>query len=171
MDRKVERSGRDKVLRGLANRLRSSTYQRTKPTFFVRPTTFAVEFIHVHKFSFTAGFRVHAGLRVLADPFVAVALNGPNSDPYRSPNSPNGQRYHLSYGNDAHSIERCADAMAAWCCDVAEPWFVRWRDLDALLSHADSPLDATAKSNLRYLLAGSPASALVAQSRALLGLR
>jgi len=47
MDRKVERSGRDKVLRGLANRLRSSTYERTKPTFFVRPTTLAIEFIHV----------------------------------------------------------------------------------------------------------------------------
>jgi len=170
MDQQVERSGRDKVLRGLATRLRSCKLERTKSTFFVRPATFAIEFVHLHKFSFTAGFRIHAGIRVLVDPFDAVALNGPDSDPYRSPNSPNGKRYHLSYARDGDSIGRCADNAAAWCLDVAEPWFERWRDLESLASHANSPLDPAAKHALKQALAGSIDPDLVARSRAMLGL-
>jgi hypothetical protein len=170
MDRQVERSGRDKVLRRLAVLLRSSKLERTKPTFFVRPTGLAIEFVHIHKFSFTAGFRVHAGIRVSVDPFDAVALNGPDSDPYRSPNSPNGKRYHLSYARDDDSIARCADDAAAWCLDVAESWFECWRDLESLASRANSPLDPAAKIALKGALAGSVNPGLEARSRAMLGL-
>ena len=170
MNPQRERSGRDKMLRRLANHLTDLGFTRTKSTFFVREAPLVIEFIHVHKFSFGPGFRIHTGLRVLADSFDAPALNGPDSDVYRFPDSPNGKRYELSYSNDDASIERCAEHAAAWCSDVAEPWFARWRSHDDLLDNVDSPLSDAAKVALSQSIAGVSSLDAAIRSRELFGL-
>ena len=170
MNPKDERSSRDKMLRRLANHLREVGFVRGKSTFFWREAPLVIEFIHVHKFSFGPGFRIHAGLRVIADSFQAAALNGPDSDVYRCPDSPNGKRYRLSYSKDDESIDRCAEHAAEWCSDVAEPWFARWRNLDDLVADAESPLSSTAKAALSQSIDGIPSPDAVSISRAIVGL-
>ena len=82
-EKKQESRDAQKVLRLLARKLETLGFRRTKSTFFTRPTKLGLEFVHVHKFSFAASFRVHFGLRVRTDDFPAAHLNGPTSDEIR----------------------------------------------------------------------------------------
>jgi hypothetical protein len=77
MDRRLESSNRDKVLRRVARQLRQAEFVRTKPTFFTWVGDHVIEFVHLHKFTKGPSFRVHLGIRVINDSFDACALNGP----------------------------------------------------------------------------------------------
>lgn len=139
MDRQLERSNKEKVLRRLAKQLESAGFRRTKPTFFTRTSLPIIEFIHLHKFTFDSSFRVHMGLRVVNDPFVAIALNGPDSDAQRA-------RYDLKYREDEESVDCCARNIADFVSAVAEPWFESWRDR-RLLASSCAHLPVSVKSN------------------------
>jgi hypothetical protein len=161
MDKQLERSNKERVLRRLAKQLEPAGFRRTKPTFFTRTSLPVIEFIHLHKFTFDSSFRVHMGLRVVNDPFVAIALNGPDSDAHRL-------RYDLRYHEDEESIDRCTQNIAAFMSVVARPWFESWRDRRLLACSSRSPLAAEARAALVRALAGVCEEQYVSKTRELL---
>ena len=170
MDKALEKAGHRKVLRRVASLVMQSGLCQGRPTFFVRRQEHVIEFVHLHKFSFDSGYRIHLGIRVLNDTFQAPSLNGPHSDEYRGPDSPNGSRYFLRYGPVPATIERCAEEICRWCAEVGEPWFKLFRDPIRLLEDAASPLNTTEKERLRLVLAGQADPGCVQESEKQLGL-
>jgi hypothetical protein len=171
MDKSVEREAHSKVLRRVAKLLAENGFARTKTTFFVMRRALTIEFVHIHKFSFDHGYRIHLGIRVLNDDFEAEALNGPDSDTYRHPkSSPNGSRYHLRFGWDDASISKCAAEIFRWCVDIGEPWFQRFRDPLTLINDGESPLRAEEKITFQLALDGRSDPLTVRKSEELLGI-
>ena len=168
MDKKMERSNKEKILRKLAKLLAPAGFSRSKPTFFTRVNMPIIEFIHLHKFTFDSSFRVHLGIRVINDPFVAVALNGPDSDSYRGSIGSASARYDFQYGEEEQSLDSCARCVAKFSIDIAEPWFDSCRDFGALISGPESPLDVEAQAALRNALEGAVEQRHVATTQELL---
>jgi hypothetical protein len=157
MDKRIESSNRDKVLRRVARGLRVAGLARTKTTFFTRCGEHVIEFVHLHKFTFAPSFRVHLGIRVLNDTFDARALNGPD------------EARGFEFGSTEESVSACADCVIAYVDSVAEPWFRSWRDLDRLLSAPDTPLRADTRQCLRDSLDSGADPVRARQSHDLLG--
>ena len=130
IDKKLERSNKERVFRRLAKVLEPTGFHLGKSRFFTRASLPVIEFVHLHKFSFAPSFRVHVGIRVVNDPFVAVALNGPNSDEIVSPT---GARYDFQYCEDDESVDRCVSKIAEFVSNVAEPWFGLFRNRTLLI--------------------------------------
>jgi hypothetical protein len=154
MEKRVERSNHGKVMRRVAGFVAPLGFRRAKSTFFVRRHDLVIEFIHLHKYSFTPAYRVHLGVRVLNDLFPACALNGPNSHPFTCCGSPNGSQYTLDFGPDQASVERCSAEIHRWCIEVGMPWFNQFHDPQVLLSDAASPLGENEKARLRLAMGG-----------------
>jgi len=163
MDKKSEQLATRKILRRLAKRLHVLGFSRCKSSFFIRPAPHLIEFVHVHKYTFDADFRVHLGLRVLGDPFEAVALNGPDSHAavYR-------KEYDFHFDESADSIERCAEKIFLFCLEVGQTWFENWRSLDRLVEQDHSPLAPEAKKALALAVKGQINNEDVARSQSLL---
>jgi hypothetical protein len=171
VDKATEKSCHRKVLRRAAPLLAQLGLERRRSTFFVRCKPLIIQFVHLHKYSFAPGYRLHLGIRVFNDCFTACALNGPDSHPYTCPSSTNGARYCLVFGADESSIRQCADEIYRWCFEVGEPWFLRFGEAAVLLTSPDSPLREAEKERLRLALEGGVEKACVELSRKLLGLR
>jgi hypothetical protein len=169
MDKALQRSHREKVLRRLAGLLGDLGYARTKPTFFTRPRGLVVEFVHLHKYTFAPDFRVHLGIRVTNDPREAIALNGPDSEPYVCKGAPGGRRFNFRFHDAAETVERCAAELAAYVATIGEGWFVLWRESSLLLERADSPLSVDAKASLQRAMELGPHLERIARTRRLLG--
>ena len=163
MDKKRERLAKDKILRRLSKLLEGLGFTRSKTTFFIRRSQHLIEFIHLHKYSCDADFRVHLGLRVLTDPFEAVALNGPDSH-----GAVCRKEYDFHFDESAESIERCAESLFRFCAEDGEVWFKSWRDIERLLKHSSSPLDTEAKNALACALEGHFSEEAIARSCSLL---
>jgi hypothetical protein len=169
MENAAEKSGHGKILRRVGWILEQLGFERSRQTFFVRRREHVIEFVHLHKFSFDSSYRIHLGLRVLNDTFQAPSLNGPHSDDYRGPNSPNGSRYSLRYGPEPATILRCVEEIFRWCLDVGEPWFERNRDPTRLIQDG-SPLNKSEQERLRLALDGQSDPAYVQATIKQLGL-
>ena len=169
MDKAIERSHKEKILRRLAGFLRELGYARTKPTYFTRPRGLVVEFIHLHKYTFAPAFRVHMGIRVTNDTFAAIALNGPDSQPYVCAGSPGGRRFNFYFYEAPETVERCATELADYVVTIAEPWFLTWQEHSLLLESSDSPLSSEAKACLRSAIDLEPRPERLEQTRQLLG--
>ena len=169
MDKLLERSNKNKILRQLGSLLQELGFRRTKPTFFTRPCGLVVEFVHLHKYTFAPDFRIHLGIRVANDTFEAVALNGPDSHAYVCKDSRNGRRFNFSFHDAADTVDRCAAEIVSFVRDVAEPWFLGWRDTERLLRDESSPLDADAKAHLRSANESGPNPEGIEKTRQLLG--
>jgi hypothetical protein len=146
MDKRLERSNKGKVLRRVAPLLAELGFRRTKPTFFTRLSSLVIEFVHVHKYSSGPEFRVHLGLSATNDTFEAAALNGPDSHPYVCEG-----RFELSFDESDEGVGRCAGEIARFVREVAEPWFIDWRDIGRLLNEDNSPLGTDEREYLRSL--------------------
>jgi hypothetical protein len=165
MDSKLERNNKEKVLRRVAKILGKSGFRRSKTTFFTRVALPVVEFVHLHKFTFGPLFRVHLGIRVVNDPFVAVALNGPQSS---SVIGPDGRKREFVYGESEEALDRCANDIGLFVVDAAEPWFAMHRDLHSLASSPESPLSDQAREALLRAKLGATEEQFLSQTRALL---
>ena len=77
MEKSVERSCHEKVLRVVVSRLVPLGFRRAKSTIYFRRQKWAIEFIHLHKYRSGPSYRIHLGIRVLNDVFPSPALNGP----------------------------------------------------------------------------------------------
>jgi hypothetical protein len=78
METITKRSAAERVRRSVTSKLQALAFIRGKTSFWARPQTHVIEFLHLHLFTFAPAFRVHTGIRVLNDAFVAAALNGPH---------------------------------------------------------------------------------------------
>lgn len=147
-EKKQEYRDSQKVLRLLAKELRLLGFERTKTSFFTRPTELGIEFIHVHKFSFAPAFRMHFGFRVRTDDFPAAHLNGPTSDEIFDPEDPVRRRYEFSFNVSEESWRSCAQTM--YSCASAEglAWFAAINTTKTLLA-STSPLTPSARAALR----------------------
>jgi hypothetical protein len=146
-------------------------FQRVKSAFFIRRHEWTIQFIHLHKCFSAPSYRIHLGIRVLNDVFPALALNGPDSDPYTgSADSPNGSRYVLEISTGQRTVEGCAAEIHRWCADVGSLWFDRYSDPHSLLVDSDSPLRENEKTRLRRAMAGDSDPAAVRASESLLGI-
>ena len=165
MDKRTERALTEKVRRRLVHTLRPLGFTRTKSSIFTRPRPLWVEFIHLHKYSFTPGFRVHLGIRVLNAPSLdeGVALSGPDS---------HGEGwFELDFAPEPYSVERCVQEITDFCQQVGEPWFQRWSDSQALIWCEDDLLQAEDRLALDQASRGHPQQDRVFRSYRLLGIR
>ena len=104
--------------------------------------------------SFGPHFRIHLGLSLANETFATTTLNGPDSHSYVCEG-----KFELSFDESAESIDACAEEMARFVQDVAEPWFAAWRDVERLINDVGSPLGADQKARLRNTLeSGLPES-------------
>jgi hypothetical protein len=135
-----------------------------------------VDFIHFHRRGSTYGaprnasvdIRVHFGIRVLNDDFIAPALNGPHSDP----GIVRVGRYHMRFNAETGStFERCVDDLERFAIEQGEPWFRRFESEDALLNRSDSPLKEREKDFLRAAVQGFSNKEHVAASLKILGIK
>ena len=137
-EKKQEARDAQKVLRLLAKRLQPLGFDRAKPTFFVRPGHVLLGFVHVHKYTFGPRFRLHLGVRVRFDQFVAQALNGPAFDGAPGTNEP-GAQARFNYRSDVETIAACAEAMAQTVKTAGNQWFDAMSNPEQLLSIYRSP--------------------------------
>ena len=147
-EKKQESRDAQKVLRLLAGMLKPFGFQRTKPTFFTRPGKYVIEFVHVHKYTFAASFRIHFGVRVRSDEFPAAGLNGPSSDGIPDPESPGRRLYDFDFTAEEVSWKRCADLMLECINNEGLSWFASMANPTALLS-SGSPLTQNAQMALQ----------------------
>ncbi len=147
VDKKLERSNADKVLRRFANNIKDLGFKRTKPTFFVREVDFLIEFIHIHKYTFDSTFRMHICLRVLNESRDFIALSGPTDRELQ-------EGTNFRFGKDIESVEACAVRMAEFVHSHAELWFSTWHDRKLLLADG-SPLYDDQKLALEEAIIGN----------------
>jgi hypothetical protein len=168
MEPKAKRRFAEAVRRQLSVSLAPFGFRRAKTTFWIRPREHAIEFVHLHLFSFAPAFRVHLGIRVLNDSFSAAALNGLSS--HDGWYSVSGRReFSFEFDESAEGQSTCASELARFYVNVGEPWFERFGDFSLLVSAEGSPLDVAARDALVRALKGQSNSANVLTSRALLG--
>ena len=119
------------VLREFSALLRPLGFRPCRTSYFVRMAGDYVEFIHLHKFTFTLAFRVHCGVRALDDATTHAVLNGPDSDSvatrFPNPLTPR-RRYTFSFDTSEESSHRCAESMFDFCRRIGEPWFSKRRN-------------------------------------------
>lgn len=147
-EKRQESRDAQKVLRLLAGMLKPFGFQRTKPTFFTRTGPYVIEFVHVHKYTFAASFRIHFGLRVRSDEFPAAGLNGPCTDGIPDRESPGLRLQNFDFTADEVSWKRCADLMLQCITNEGLSWFASMDDPAALLS-SGSPLTQHAQLALQ----------------------
>lgn len=172
----VVRQGVERACRDFSERIAPLGFARTKKMFWTRKNPYTVDFVHLHRSGSTYGkprnysvdFRVHFSIRVLNDMFEAPALNGPFSDPTRL----RAGLYHLRFNAQTGSTyDRCVEDLARFVVEQGEPWFVRFRNPDALLSFQDSPLRQVQKERLIAAVGGNSDADAVAQSLKILGIK
>jgi len=147
-EKKLESRNAQKVARLLANKLKPLGFERTKTSIFTRSRPLVIEFVHIHKFSFEASFRVHFGVRVRTDTFPGTHLNGPSSDAMQDPEDPSRRRYSFSFGQDAPSWEACAEELLQCVLQEGLAWFGSVESQEHLLS-SSSPLTHEARLALQ----------------------
>jgi hypothetical protein len=172
----VVRQGVERACRDFTKGIAPLGFARTKKMFWTRQHPNTVDFVHLHRSGSTYGkpinysvdFRVHFSIRVLNDTFEAAALNGPFSDPTRL----RAGLYHLRFNAQTGSTyERCVGDLARFVVEQGEPWFVRFRNPDALLNFQDSPLRQAEKDRLIAAVGGHSDAGAVGQSLKLLGIK
>lgn len=153
-EKKLESRNAQEVARLLANKLKPLGFERTKTSFYTRPKPLVIEFVHLHKFSFEASFRVHFGVRVRTDDFPGAHLNGPSSDEMRDSNDHSLRRYDFSFGADPASLDACAEEILRCVLEEGAVWFASMESQERLLSPS-SPLTHEARTALQRELRSS----------------
>lgn len=154
MDKNLERNNKNKVLRLVSQQMKDHEFLRTKPTIFTRARGPVVEFVHLHKFTFTAGFRVHLGIRVVNETRAGVGLNGPSSDQIAETGT-SQRKYDFAYYESDESLHICADRIMDFVQEFAVAWFGQWKESLSLITCPDSPLSNNAKTTLRVAISES----------------
>ncbi|MBL0729659.1 hypothetical protein [Piscinibacter sp. HJYY11] len=176
---RVVRDGFERACKAFTDRIQSFGFNRSNKAFWVQRSEFTASFIHARRGGISYGaamnasvhIRLHLGIRVLNDPFDAVALNGPHSASggYDLPASPN---YHLRFNASTGStFDRCVGDLVRFVEQQGLPWFSTFSQPQVLLDHPKSPLAEDAKKSLRAALDGQIDQANYALSGKLLGVK
>jgi hypothetical protein len=165
MESKAKRRLAEVIRRRFTGGLAPTGFLRTKPTFWVRPKSHRLEFVHLHLFTFAPSFRVHLGVRVLNDTFPAAALNGLSSaDGFYGPR----REFIFDFSEREESLEACVANLVRFVTAVGLPWFDRFSDTESLLA-STSPLGPDGRAALREALDGRTRPEAEAASRKILG--
>jgi hypothetical protein len=118
-------------------------FSRLKTAWWERRQDLILQKIHIHKFTFTTSFRVHA----------AIHLDGFNEDVHwlNGMSSYDGwfergilrlpvQRYTFDYSESSSSWVACAESLLDFTREILVPWFDQWPDTSSLQADPDSPL-------------------------------
>ncbi|MBS2027026.1 MAG: hypothetical protein JST54_03895 [Deltaproteobacteria bacterium] len=166
----VVREGVEKAAREFSERIAPLGFSRTKRLLWVRRHLHTADVIGLSR-----GFRPPLNysvdlsidfIRVLNDAFEGLALNAPNAPALVSA----GRYHHRFNAKSGSTYERCIDDLSRFVSSECEPWFVRFREVEALLSFADSPLGQPEKHRLRDALTGNGETSAVERSLKLLGI-
>ncbi|RNB92508.1 hypothetical protein EDM56_02090 [Brevibacillus fluminis] len=143
MDKATEKKVSELIKKRLALSLKPFGFIRTKPTFYTRIKQDRIEFIHLHKFSFDSSFRVHVGVRFLADSFEAVALNGIDSDFLRP-------EFSFGFTQDDGSVNHCVSELMRFLQSFGFNWFEEWSNPHTLLNAENSPIKGFVDEYFRF---------------------
>lgn len=172
----VVRAGLEKACREFTSRVEPLGFQRTLKSDWTRRHPLTIDFIHFHRSGSSYGaprtasvdIRIHFGIRILNDDFVAPALNGPYSDP----GTMRSRQYHLRFNAETGStFDRCLDDLVRFVVEQGEPWFQKFRATESLLDLPDSPLRPNEKELLRSAKEGRANAAHIAASLKMLGIK
>ncbi len=141
MDKKIEKSNHQKIIKRIAKRLESLNFEEYKSSYFLRHKGAFIQYIHLHKFKSDSEYRVHLGVKLSNDEDKMFYLNGLESSPYQCKDSPNGKKYNFRFHKTDETIERCVENLFQFCVEVGEKWFEDWNDLEKLLKTPSSPLN------------------------------
>lgn len=151
---RLVRAGMEEACKDFTVRIGPLGFRRTRSKWWTRRHEHTVDFIYFFRGGSSYGapinasvdIRVHFGIRVLNDPYVPTALNGPFSDA----GGLRSGRYHLRFNARSGSMfERCTDDLVRFVVEQGEPWFQRFRTAEALLRLPDSPLKPRERESLR----------------------
>ena len=128
-------------------------FSKLKTNWWERRSDVILQKIHIHKFTFTTSFRVHAAIHLVGFEKDISELNGMHSQDgwfeKRVMGLPVG-RYSFDYGESSASWQPAADNLFAFTKDVLLPWFNKWSDIERLTSEPDSPLNEGHKAFLAH---------------------
>jgi hypothetical protein len=168
----VERTTKD-----FTARIEGLGFKRTKRMLWARRHHYTADFVTLFRdgssygrpINYSVSFTVSFGIRVLNDVFEALSSNGPQydySDRLRA------AHYHFRFNAQTGSTyDRCIDDLVRYVVHEGEPWFIRFRDTEALLNSVDSPLREPEKARLHQAMDDKVDSAAVSQSLKLLGIK
>jgi hypothetical protein len=135
-----------------------------------------IDVIHFHRNGSTYGtprncsidLRVHFAIRVRNDSFEGAALNGPFNDPTITRTGRYHHRFNAATGS---TYERCLDDLSRFVVEQGDPWFLKFRNIKALLERPDSPLKSPEKELLAEANEGQSNPLNEALSSKILGLK
>jgi hypothetical protein len=135
-----------KVYRALDPLLAEFGFVRSGGAMWRRPCGVFVQCIHLHKFTFTTAFRIHAAIHPASAVQDWNALNGPASSDGWATRKVAGlplAKYSFEYAeDDSATWGYCAGQIASYVRELVLPWFRRWQDVHELVSSPASPLSA-----------------------------
>lgn len=158
MTKEAERRLARRIVRRVGKELRSRGFFHTKPTFLVRPFEYFAQFIQFHKFTYGPHFRVHLGIRVMNDPFDAVALNGPSFE------------HAGSYETNEAETLVCTQRLVSLIEKEGLPWFSALSEIVGLMESPLSPVRDRVRQALAEDLSGKRKQTDWRRSKRLLGL-
>ena len=173
---RLVRDGLERACKEFSSRIEPLGFRRTLKMFWTRRNPLPLDFVHLHRSGSSYGapgnasvdIRIHCGIRVLNDDFVAAGLNGPNSDAVETRTG----RYHLRFNAESGStFERCVDDLARFVLERGEPWYERFRSTEALVNEPDSPLKPQEKEALIAAKEGRASAERVAASLKIFGIK
>lgn len=148
------------IYKMFTERVSSLGFARLKTAWWERRRDLVLQKIHLHKFSYTTSFRVHAAVHVLGYDEDVHWLNGmcshdgwfekrPMRMPFRRHDLDASEQYDFDYTEESSSWRRSADSLFDFTKEVLIPWFDRWPDISRLLSDSASPLRDGQRAFLR----------------------
>jgi len=173
----VVRVGVEKAANDFTGRIEKLGFKRTKRMLWARRHHHAADFITLFRdgssygrpINYSVSFTVSFGIRVLNDVFEALSSNGPQYDHSERLRT---AHYHFRFNAETGSTyDRCIDDLGRYVVHEGEPWFIRFRDPEALLNSVDSPLRDPEKARLHQAMDDKPDSDAISQSLKLLGIK
>src|SRR5687767_3058411 len=113
------RTARDEMLRRVASWLIESNFTRVSSGHFTRAAGDWLCHVGFQKLRTGRDVRVMCHVTDTA----GNSFNGPWSDAYQRPNSPNGQKYWFAWSTREPDIARCAEEYCRYIRDVVFEWF------------------------------------------------
>jgi len=173
----VVRGGVESAAKDFTARIEPLGFKRTKKMLWARRYLYTADFVTLFRsgssygrpINYSVSLEVGFGIRVLNDAFEALSPNGPR---YDFSERLRAAHYHFRFNAQTGSTyERCIDDLVRYVVDEGEPWFVRFREPEALLTSAESPLRQSEKEYLHAAVSGQPDETASAQSLKFLGIR
>ena len=123
------------IFRHYTAKVESLGFTRLGTAWWERTHGALLQRIHIHKFTFTTSFRVHAPIHLIGFEQDVHWLNGMSSQDGYFEHRVLGlpvRRYSFRFTESSSTWEPCADSLVRFTRDILIPWFDKWTDISAL---------------------------------------